>query len=122
MSEIKPCPFCEEQEVEELSTNINYYHCTACGAIMPKEDYNRVAGLEDEAAQLREALPAKALRPHGELDGWTIDLPQLDEIKHKAREMEAVSLEDTEAVILALIDLGYLPPLSSAALAREGGE
>ena len=41
--------------------------------------------------------------------GWTIDTDQIERIKRLADNMESVSDEQVEAVILALIDLKLIP-------------
>jgi hypothetical protein len=41
--------------------------------------------------------------------GWTIDTGQIEEIKRLADNLESVSDEQVEAVILAMIDLKMIP-------------
>lgn len=40
--------------------------------------------------------------------GWVIDPEQLEEVARRASDMESVSMEEAEAVICALADLGVL--------------
>ena len=41
--------------------------------------------------------------------GWTIDTDQIERIKRLADNLESVSDEQVEAVILAMMDLGLVP-------------
>ncbi len=39
--------------------------------------------------------------------GWTLDYKQLEEIEELAKREESVGMEETEAVVLAMIEKGY---------------
>jgi len=47
------------------------------------------------------------LNEHHDEDGWTLDFNLIREIKEHASKLEDVSMEQAEAVTLALVDLGF---------------
>jgi type VI protein secretion system component VasF len=77
-------------------------------ADVTREKYNAL--LEETAAKYRLS-PSPRIRSADNEDashGWTLDRRQLVDITLKATGMSDVSCIDAEAVVCALIDLGYL--------------
>lgn len=110
-----------------IKGNYEYHRCDICKIDPPVLDELDQAKAELAKVKAERDAMKKTIRPIMKSDGkqgWTLDYKQILRIKEMAENVEHVSLEQTEAVMMSMLDNHFAiladEATSDAAEAEEG--